>query len=287
MKSAADPREVAEPSKVAEPLRGEVCHSTQPANNKESGKGPLQILLVDDSAINQTVALRLLNNAGLNADTASNGREAIAAHEKNSYDLILMDVQMPEMDGLEATRRIRAIGNSNPVVIALTGNAQNDDREKCLAAGMNDYISRPFDPDAFAAAIKQWATKIQTNGQVATVALRPLNAPTKTIVNVQRLEQFTDGSALALRELVDLYLENTAKYLTRIESALATNNMDALRRAAHKAAGSSATCGMDFLAEAFRALEHNVAFQSVTDAAALLRAAHTEFERVQTTLASR
>jgi CheY-like chemotaxis protein len=271
MNSAADK------GRVAEPRRGE--------------KSGLQILLVDDSAINQTIGLRLLNNSGLNADLASNGQEAIAAHQKKSYDLILMDVQMPEMDGLEATRRIRAIGNRNsnsgPVVIALTGAAQSNDREKCLAAGMNDYIAKPFDPDAFAASIKNWAIKIQTGSPLnPPLPGAATNARASAIIDLKKIRQYTDGSKQALQELIDLYLENTAKYLSAIESALAQNDIDLLRRVAHKAAGSSATCGMEFLAEAFREIEQNAETQNADNAPSLLQSANNEFTRVRTALDS-
>jgi CheY-like chemotaxis protein len=106
---------------------------------------PLRILLAEDNVVNQKLALRLLQQMGYRADLASNGLEAIESVERQTYDLILMDVQMPEMDGLEASRRINARWNGNrPRIVAMTANAMQGDREMCIAAGMDDYITKPI-----------------------------------------------------------------------------------------------------------------------------------------------
>jgi CheY-like chemotaxis protein len=106
---------------------------------------PLRILLAEDNVVNQKLALRLLEQMGYRADLASNGIEAVESLERQSYDVILMDVQMPELDGLEATRIIRKLTRTlQPHIIAMTANAMEGDREMCIAAGMNDYISKPI-----------------------------------------------------------------------------------------------------------------------------------------------
>jgi len=120
---------------------------TKTVLDKEMAKrNPLKILLAEDNRINQKLALRILEKLGYSADLAENGLEAVEAHKRESYDVILMDVQMPEMDGFEATQRIRKISGSpiRPFIIAMTANAMKGDRERCLAAGMNDYISKPI-----------------------------------------------------------------------------------------------------------------------------------------------
>ena len=116
---------------------------------------PLRILLVEDNAVNRKLALRLLELTGYRADVATNGLEAIAAIEGSVYDVVLMDVQMPELDGLEATRRIRRRwpGDAGPRIVAMTANAMEGDREACLAAGMDDYISKPIRPEELNAAL--------------------------------------------------------------------------------------------------------------------------------------
>jgi CheY-like chemotaxis protein len=110
------------------------------------GGEPWRILLVEDNAVNQKLALRLLAQMGCRADVAGNGLEAIQALERQRYDVVLMDVQMPEMDGLEASRRIRRefAADAQPRIIAMTANAMQGDRELCLAAGMDDYVSKPI-----------------------------------------------------------------------------------------------------------------------------------------------
>ena len=116
---------------------------------------PLKILLAEDNPVNQKLALRLLERMGYRADVAGNGLEAITAIEGSVYDVVLMDVQMPELDGLEATRRIRRRwpGDTGPRIVAMTANAMEGDREACLAAGMDDYVSKPIRPEALGAAL--------------------------------------------------------------------------------------------------------------------------------------
>jgi len=129
---------------------------------------PLSILLAEDNAVNQKLALRLLQRMGYRADLAKNGLEAskngleaLAAVSRQSYDLILMDMQMPEKDGLEATREIRATlpSDAQPVIIALTANAMQGDRELCMAAGMNDYLSKPIQIPELIAMLKKWGAR--------------------------------------------------------------------------------------------------------------------------------
>jgi CheY-like chemotaxis protein len=122
------------------------AESAKFVTDSELGKQhPLRILLAEDNAVNQKLALRILEQMGYRADVASNGIEAVESIERQTYDVILMDVQMPEMDGLDSTRAIRKLANvAQPHIIAMTANAMEGDREMCIAAGMNDYISKPI-----------------------------------------------------------------------------------------------------------------------------------------------
>ena len=115
----------------------------------------LRILLAEDNAVNQLVALRMLERLGCRADTAANGKEVLKAMQNRSYDIVLMDVQMPEMDGLEAARRIRSSKGVQPYIIAMTAHAMKGDREVCLEAGMDDYVSKPVRMEELRAAMQR------------------------------------------------------------------------------------------------------------------------------------
>jgi CheY-like chemotaxis protein len=117
---------------------------------------PLRILVAEDNVINQQLILHILGNLGYEPAVAGNGRQALETLERQAFDLILMDVQMPEMDGLEATRMIRQQLYRQPVVIALTANAMRGDREDCLAAGMNDYICKPVRLEELMRLLEKW-----------------------------------------------------------------------------------------------------------------------------------
>jgi CheY-like chemotaxis protein len=118
---------------------------------------PLRILLAEDNAVNQKLALRLLSQMGYRADVAANGLEAVQAVERQPYDVVLMDVQMPELDGLDATRRIcsRRRAGERPRIIAMTASAMQGDREECLAAGMDDYVSKPIRVEELVTALQR------------------------------------------------------------------------------------------------------------------------------------
>jgi CheY-like chemotaxis protein len=141
-----------------------VAHQEQPIVTRhtirEMRRGVVRILLAEDNITNQQVALGILKKLGLRADAVANGAEAVKALETIPYDLVLMDVQMPEMNGLEATRQIRnphsGVRNHRIPIIAMTAGAMQGDREKCLEAGMNDYVSKPVSPQALVEALEKW-----------------------------------------------------------------------------------------------------------------------------------
>jgi CheY-like chemotaxis protein len=120
---------------------------------------PMDILVVEDNLVNQKLTCRVLQKLGYSASLAASGLEALLALRRKPYDLLLMDVQMPEMDGLEATRQIRAHFRTQPVIIAMTANAVQGDREEALRAGMDDYVSKPVKIDILVSALERWAPR--------------------------------------------------------------------------------------------------------------------------------
>jgi CheY-like chemotaxis protein len=129
--------------------------------NDFAKKYPLRILIAEDNITNQQIALMILKKIGYEPDLAKNGQEALEMVSEGNYDVILMDVQMPIMDGLEATRMMRLCLNEQPIIIAMTANAMQGDRQECLQAGMDDYISKPIKPDELAKMLEKWAIKVK------------------------------------------------------------------------------------------------------------------------------
>jgi len=135
---------------------GAACAPSRPGPEPSAARQPERLLLAEDNAVNQKVALHMLTRLGYRTDIAANGIEALSSLERQSYDVIFMDMQMPEMDGLEATRRIvhsRPDRRQRPWIIALTANAMQGDRERCLASGMDDYITKPLKISDIASAM--------------------------------------------------------------------------------------------------------------------------------------
>jgi signal transduction histidine kinase/HPt (histidine-containing phosphotransfer) domain-containing protein len=253
---------------------------------------PLRILLVDDNAINQKVAVRILQQFGYQPEIAANGREALDKLDSQPFDFIFMDVMMPEMDGLEATRLLRkrqmmggyANYQSRIIIVAMTAHAMQGDREKCIAAGMDDYLAKPVRPKDVRGMIERWGGKI-----ISEAAKAPATAPApgmEPAVDMDRMKDLTDGNADGLRELVEMFLKQTHKQFDQIAAAIQEGNADSVRRVAHSCAGASATLGMTHLVPRLRALEKLGASGSLPEAGTLCQAALDEYNRVQEFLKS-
>jgi CheY-like chemotaxis protein len=278
------------------------------ANNKLDPKLasrlPLRVLLCDDNLINQKVATRLLTQMGYAPKVAGNGQEALKAIDSEPFDLIFMDVMMPEMDGLAATRQIRARQQNRAehpnyksplIIVAMTASAMPGDREKCLEAGMDDYLSKPVRPEDVRALVERWAEKaaldITTPGRdAAPTSLRIMinkNYPMKDIpaVDMERLKEFTEGDPANLTELVTLYVKQTSQQLDQLQAAIKTSDALGVRRLAHSCAGASATCGMKRIVPLLRDLEEQGDAGKLTTAPELFTQVVQEFELIRTTLA--
>ncbi len=268
------------PTRMAEPPRAEQAMAT---------RLPLRILLVDDNAINQKVAVRILQQIGYQPETAANGREALEALDRKPFDFIFMDVMMPEMDGLEATRLLRKrqmLGEqknyqSRIIVVAMTAHAMQGDREKCIAAGMDDYLAKPVRPKDVRDMIDRWAGKIMPEIKTPVAAVAPVNPGDEPPVDLERMRDLTDGNNDNLRELVEMYLKQTHKQFGQIAAAIRDGKADDVRRVAHSGAGASATLGMTRLVPMLRALEKLGAAGSLTGAGRICEDAVNEFGRIR------
>jgi CheY-like chemotaxis protein len=129
-------------------------------------KYPLRILVAEDNPVNQTLIMMVMKKLGLVPDVAPNGVKALEALVATPYDIILMDVQMPEMDGLEATQIIRQQSTHQPVIIAVTANAMQDDKDACIRAGMDDYVGKPIELDKLMTILEKWAIAIKQKTKV-------------------------------------------------------------------------------------------------------------------------
>ncbi len=147
---------------LTKPVANRIVPSPTPAIPVLADKYPLRILLAEDNPINQQLALIILNKMGYEPSLAANGKEVLDQLKKRVFDLVFMDIQMPEMDGLEATRLIRAGHGAQPIIIAITANVTRQDREDCLAGGMNDYLSKPVDLEHMIHTVEKWGRQITT-----------------------------------------------------------------------------------------------------------------------------
>ncbi len=200
---------------------------------------PLRILLAEDNAVNQKVALSYLSRMGYAADLARTGLEALEAVRRESYDVVLMDVQMPEMDGFEATRRIRALGPGakDPWIVALTASAMTGDPEKCSAAGMNDYLSKPVRVEDLAAALRRAPRKTRRPPPAAELPVLvpgPLEA-------LRGLERPGEGDFVA--SLLVIFRRDTPLRIEEMERAATAADAASFRRAAHSLKASAASLG--------------------------------------------
>jgi CheY-like chemotaxis protein/HPt (histidine-containing phosphotransfer) domain-containing protein len=259
----------------------------------EASVARLRILLAEDNEINQKVAIRLLERLGHRADIASDGREAIARLEHASYDVVLMDVQMPEMNGLEASRAICArwpVGR-RPRIIAMTAEAMPGDREQCLAAGMDDYIAKPVTLDQLREALAKCAplggaATIQARSAETSVLEDPAGAAELAIDHgvLDQLREDLGGSA-RLHEVIVTFLEKTPAALASLHDAAMRGDADAVRRAVHMIKGTSAILGARPLAEQCAELEHLSRSGLVQDVANRVAAIKASYRKVEAALA--
>jgi len=205
----------------------------------------LRILLVEDNPVNQTVGLRMLEKMGHSAELARNGQEALERIVEQKFDLVLMDVQMPEMDGLTATQHIRASekksGGHLPI-IATTARAMRGDREACLAAGMDGYVSKPISREELEAAIVEQTSHPGHRDPLpaAVSANKPATASKMGGWDVRESLERIGNDECLLREVTDIFLEETPKLLGRLREAVTSQAAEIVERTAHSLKGELA-----------------------------------------------
>ena len=289
---AAVERALFSPRKMDAPARVPQSAADQPL----AGRVPWSILLCDDNAINLKVAARIVQQLGYKPDTAGNGHEALEALDRRHYDLVFMDVMMPDMDGLEATRAIRE-RQKNPeahpnygsriLVIAMTAHAMQSDRDKCINAGMDDYLAKPIRPADVRGVIEKWAAQLAADGQ--PIASKPDAAGARTVpaaageppVDMARLMDLTEGNADSARELIEMFYQQTEKQLKQIEDAVRAGKAAEVGHVAHSCKGASATLGMTRFAAALLLLEKLGKSGTLDGAEPLCADAWSEFKKIR------
>jgi PAS domain S-box-containing protein len=267
-----------------------------------------QILVVDDYGVNQEIARDLLEELGCRVDLASNGREGVDAVARGRYDLVLMDCQMPLMDGFQATAAIRqheaAAGSLPPSrlpIVALTANAMRGDRDLCLAAGMDDYLSKPFEPAQLYAVLARWlkpapaqpeapaaepgAAPVELPVSVAAPAAIAAGAPVidpKAIAKLRAIQR--PGRPSSLHKWAGAFLSSAQEHMQTMRDAVARADAPLLQRAAHTLKSGAAQFGAYQFSQRCAALEALAKNGSMTGAASMVDTLTTEFEPVRTAL---
>jgi PAS domain S-box-containing protein len=239
---------------------------------------PLRILLAEDNVVNQQLALLLLKKLGYRADVTADGLEALQALEREPYDVVLMDVQMPKMDGLEATRHIhqRWPKGRRPHVIAATANAMQEEREACLAAGMDDYLAKPIHLEELAAALRRCRPHVAPRPPAAAGVLHP--------PALERLMQTIGNDRGLLATLIDTFLRGVPQLVDGARQGLQRGQADEVRRAAHTLKSNGATFGAMRLSELSRELEALARSGILEGTADLLARIEGEYESVRIAL---
>ncbi len=227
-----------------------------------------RILVAEDNVSNQQVAVGILGMLGYRADVAANGKEVLESLRTVPYDLVLMDCQMPEMNGYEATTHIRdpqsRVINPQIPIIALTANAMKTERAKCVAVGMNDYVAKPIHPTSLAATLQKWLprqTEGHSNETIPTLSEEPLGptieneTPALSVFDEAALVHRLMGDRTLAREIVTCFLEETPRQLAALAARLRAGDIPGAERLAHSIKGSAATVSGDALSNIALAME--------------------------------
>ncbi|KAA3624395.1 MAG: PAS domain S-box protein [Bacteroidetes bacterium] len=209
-----------------------------------------KILVADDNEMNRLVASTILKNYGALIKTAGNGLEAFELLKQEPFDLVLMDIQMPVMDGMEATAKIRQEISKDLPIIALTAYAIKGDDQKFLGAGMDDYLSKPFEENVFLQVITRWLGRERTVPNIPEQKAKP-----KLLYDLSTLEQIAQGNEPFIKQMIDLFIDQSAKSLLEIKKAYREGNFETVSKVAHRLKPSIDNMGITSLKEIIREIE--------------------------------
>ena len=247
---------------------------------------PLRVLLAEDNEVNQRLAVRLLEKQGHTVALARNGKEAVAALAEGAFDLVLMDVQMPEMDGFEATAHIRRAeeGSGRRVpIVAMTAHAMKGDRERCFQAGMDGYISKPIQPRELFDAIDRVSHAADETVGAASRAAPAVDAD--DAIDTAELMHRVEGDVALMKELVCVYLDTCPGRVAELRQALARGDAAAVQRAAHTLKGMAGQLGARIASAAAQRLEAMGRERNLSQAGAACAALEAALERVRPAVA--
>jgi PAS domain S-box-containing protein len=268
----------------------------RPQFDAEMGqRHPLRILLAEDNLVNQKLALRMLERLGYRGDLAANGLEVLQSLRRQPYDVILMDVQMPEMDGLEASRAIwrEWPAEQRPRIIAMTADVMAQDRQESLAAGMDDFIAKPIRVDELVAALRgsqPLAGRASPDAAPAPGEGATEPVPAAAVLDpaaLERLREMSGGDVAFLEEVFEVFLADAPGMLAEMRQALAQGDAPTLRRAAHSLKSNAADFGAKRLSELCRELEMMGKAGTLDGAAEKLASIEAEWVQVKAALEAR
>ena len=270
---------------------------TAEAKRQRAGLPPLRLLLAEDDAVNLTVVRGMLEHLGYQADVAVNGLEVLEALNHHTYDVVLLDVQMPVLDGLETARRIRrgASASERPRLIAMTAHAVKGDRERCLAAGMDDYVSKPLKLDQLRAVLERCESptddRPEPDRESSSDAMGDSVARLRRDVQPRVFDRAVleslrhiDGEGEVLRAAIGTFLNDTPRNLAAVDAALTKGDADVVVRLVHSLKTAAGMMGGVTMMDLCVELERAVGYGALPEASPLLQSVQEQFERLEVEL---
>jgi two-component system sensor histidine kinase/response regulator len=276
---------------LAEAIGIKIRREQVPAEGNAGAESSPVILVAEDNDVNRILAIRMLERRGYRVEAVGDGSQAVEALKRCSYAAVLMDCQMPEQDGYDATSELRLSerGGSRTPVIAMTAHALGGDREKCLACGMDDYLAKPLKPEELDRVLRRWAPRTTTGSDGAGPVVQAMHdgAPASDVVldpaGIEHLRSQL-GSTEALRLPVELFATQTPDLLADMRRAIAACDAETVRGDAHKLKGGCMTLAATHMAELCGELELRLGADSLDGATELVDQIEGAFEQAHTAL---